>query len=212
MGKPQSFMGIWYDPTDQRQKEMLQIDGRQEHLQYPILKGPKGFPWQVDNSYSTSSKMLTDTHKEIAFEAAIEKKNLDYARYLGIHLPKSWHKSRKFQKIFSRKLKIAGTVGSSIVAIHRKFLLWLGDLHVQIIRCLENEVILSDFTHDLRTVDPSELEEHLDIKNIPVTNELNYYRYLGWYEFPEAHSIIVKRWLSQDDSQINNYHRVLEIY
>jgi hypothetical protein len=210
---PRSKFGFINDTKDHRAEEM----GFGKHMQYPMLKGPTGICWIVDNGYSKSARSLCDVHRKEAFKAALASKNWSYARYLGINLdPRLMNRNGEFNGVFkkilskTRRQLIAGIEPNIIVSTCRQSLIALGDLHVQIVRAIENGVILISDVRDLRTIDSEMLKQCLDDKKVPSTNERNPYRAI-WNDVAYFHSIYTNKWMCQDDEQINNYHRILGI-
>lgn len=198
------FSMFQYDTKDHKNEESL----HGIHMQFPMLRGPTGIAWQIEPGYSESSRHLCDVHRETAFEAAIAIKNWPYARYLGLHLPVSRNArhNKTFKKVLSktRWSLTAGTESSIFIDSCREFLTYLGELHVQIVRAIENGVILISEVQDLRTANIETLRNYLNEQKVPITNERNPYQWT-----PFCHTVFHNKWMHQNDEQINNYHKLL---
>jgi hypothetical protein len=219
---PQHELGFRTDNRCHLREEMEPIDARANpdgwptRLQFPMLKGPADIPWQVEPGYSESAQRLCTAHRELAYAAAFARNNFSYARYLGIHLPRKNHRTKSWAKVMTktRRTLVAGGPMSGAIQVHREFLMYLGELHVQVTRCLENRVNLYGTFLDLRLTRPTELREYLDGKDVPQTNEINWYSQFDWahltWEAPN--SVLINKWSRQEDEQINRYHVELGIH
>lgn len=208
LGVRESDLGFHYEHTDQRYKEM--DEGRE--LAYPMLRGPTGIAWCPFQFYSESAKFLCEPHREEAFKAAFDQKRWNLAHRLGIQMPHIRRRQPDKWKLILKRVgrnPIAGDDDAGYHAACRQYLLYLGDLHVQIVRAVENGAMLCE-VEDLRMVDPAELALILDSRKIDRTNERNPYRELfADIGFSIGH--FQTKWLLQDDSQINAYHKLLMI-
>jgi len=207
MSFPKSDQGFVHDTLDHRSDEYSKT---MRGTQYPLTVGPTGVAYCPLAEYSLSAKFLADPHKKIAFKAAFAAKNWSYARRLGMHIQLDQSIRKDYLKCVS-KTKNTCVAGDCRTRFHtecREFLVYLGDLHVQIVRALENGAILTAAGRDLRKAKPEELAAILDDQKVPQTNEVNIYRAL-WDD--EPYPWFVKRWVLQDDPQINRYHKLLGI-
>lgn len=204
---------VRYDDEFIDRRVFQRDDSKLTHLQYPFLDGPTGVPWQIHSGYSESAKLLLPRHRETAFIASYVKGNFSYCRYLGLHVDESWRNKHKEQwYAVLKKTKrgpIAGMDNLVMIGVCAQFLTYLGDLHVQIVRCLENGVILKGIVNDLRSADLDLFTKYLDDQKVPQTNEQNPYRALGMHANADVR--IHRRWLQQEDAQIERLHSELGI-
>lgn len=205
-----SETGFRYDSKNHKTEQM----GQGQHMQFPVLKGPVGVPWQIHEGYSESARGLLEPHRENAFLAAYASGQFNYCRYLGLHITDKVRVKYKDQwKTILKKTKkrlFAGTQPSQKIEKSRKFLVYLGDLHVQVVRCLENGVILKSVVQDLRACNLDLLTKYLDEQSVPQTNEQNTYRAI-LKNVADSCYTITKAWLRQDDKQIERLHDELGV-
>jgi hypothetical protein len=212
MSSARSVDKIRKDDEFKDQRVEKRYDSKLTHMQFPFLNGPFAIPWQIHEGYSESAKLLLPRHREAAFLASYARSNYCYCRYLGLHVEKAFRNEYKtIWHLVLKKTKrnlIAGDDRQNTVRFFAQFLTYLGDLHVQIVRCLENGVNLRGTVKDLRAADLQLLEAWLDKENVPSTNEQNPYRAL---QVPAIQvGAIQKIWLQQQDKQIDNLHVQLD--
>lgn len=192
-------LGFNYDTMDHKREEMSQG----KPMQTQFLNGPQDIPWIVDTDFTKSVQQLCEPQLQVAYAACHERINdpiyASYGRRIGggVDFVKATKKN-----FFSGYEKLA-----PIVAAHRKALVWLGELHRVIVRCIENEFTFDGQIRDLRLTDPFEVNSILDELKIPQTNEQNPYSKFGVFgEFPFS-----AKWFRQQDEQIDQYHELLGI-
>lgn len=205
-----SETGYRYDSKNHKTEQM----DRGQHMQFPMLRGPIGMPWQIHEKFSESARGLLDSHRENAFLACYALGRFRYCRYLGLHVADRIRVKYKNQwKTVLKKTKrglTAGTGPSQRIERCRKFLVYLGDLHVQVVRCLENGVILKSIVKDLRACNLDLFTQYLDQENVPQTNEQNPYRAI-LNNVADPYYTISNVWLQQDDKQIERLHHELGV-
>jgi len=185
-----------------------------QHMQFPMLNGPIGVPWQIHEGFSESARGLLESHRENTFLASYALSQFSYCRYLGLYVSKIFKVTYKDQwatvlKKTKRKLT-AGIKLSQNIKRSQKFLIYLGDLHIQIVRCLENGVTLKSIVQDLRACNLDLFTQYLDKENVPQTNEQNPYRAI-LKNVADPYYTISNTWLQQDDKQIARLHDELGI-